>query len=90
MMSAATIKQQPLPVAETARLAVSIRDLDIRFGDKGNEFTALSKVSVDIPEGSFVTMLGPSGCGKSTLLRCIADLVDISDGSVSVFGRPPR
>ena len=91
MMSAATIKQpQPLPAAETARLAVSIRDLDIRFGDKGNEFTALSSVSVDIPEGSFVTMLGPSGCGKSTLLRCIADLVDISAGSVSVFGRPPR
>lgn len=91
MMSAATIKQpQPLATVETARLAVSIRDLDIRFGDKGNEFTALSKVSVDIAEGSFVTMLGPSGCGKSTLLRCIADLVHISDGSVSVFGRPPR
>ncbi|MGZ9719539.1 ABC transporter ATP-binding protein [Rhizobium miluonense] len=91
MMSAATTKQpQPLPAAETAGLAVSIRDLDIRFGDKGNEFTALSNVSVDIPEGSFVTMLGPSGCGKSTLLRCIADLVHISDGSVSVFGRPPR
>jgi NitT/TauT family transport system ATP-binding protein len=89
MMSAA-VTRDPKPVAEAARLAVSIRDLDIRFGDKDSEFTALSKVSVDIAEGSFVTMLGPSGCGKSTLLRCIADLVHISDGSVSVFGRPPR
>ncbi|MBP1544693.1 MAG: ATP-binding cassette domain-containing protein [Oscillospiraceae bacterium] len=30
---------------------------------------ALSGVTLDIPEGSFVTVCGESGCGKSTLLR---------------------
>jgi NitT/TauT family transport system ATP-binding protein len=89
MMGAASVRQ-PDPLSSGSRLAVSVSNLDIRFGDKANEFTALSDVSVDIPEGSFVTMLGPSGCGKSTLLRCIADLVHISDGSVSVLGRSPR
>ncbi len=32
---------------------------------------ALENVSLDIPEGSFVTLCGASGCGKSTLLRLI-------------------
>lgn len=88
-MAVAKIKE-PAPLSSDARLAVSVKNLDIRFGDKNNEITALSNVSVNIPEGSFVTMLGPSGCGKSTLLRCIADLVHISDGSVAVLGRSPR
>jgi NitT/TauT family transport system ATP-binding protein len=70
--------------------AVSVDKLHIRFGKGESEFTALQDVSVQIPEGALVTMLGPSGCGKSTLLRCVADLVHISDGSVSVLGQTPR
>ncbi|KAB1087269.1 ABC transporter ATP-binding protein [Neorhizobium galegae] len=86
-----TAKLMPnVPQTEPAATAVSIRNLSVRFGDRNNEFTALSDVSVDIPEGAFVTMLSPSGCGKSTLLRCVADLVHISDGSISVFGRSPQ
>ena len=86
------VKLKPtVPVPEPAAAsAVSVRHLHVRFGDRNNEFTALSDISVDIPEGAFVTMLGPSGCGKSTLLRCIADLIHISEGSISVFGRSPR
>ncbi|TAV24727.1 ABC transporter ATP-binding protein (plasmid) [Rhizobium ruizarguesonis] len=89
MTVAATVKR-PDPLPAGSPLAVSVANLDIRFGDKDNEITALSNVSVNIPEGAFVTMLGPSGCGKSTLLRCIADLVHINGGSVSVLGRSPR
>ncbi len=70
--------------------AVSVQNLHIRFGADDSSFTALSDVSVEIPAGSLVTMLGPSGCGKSTLLRTVADLVHISDGSVSVHGQTPR
>ncbi len=71
-MSAGLAKQQ-LPMEQAfSEPAVSIRNLDIRFGSGASQFTALSKVSVDIPQGGFVTMLGPSGCGKSTLLRCVA------------------
>ena len=35
---------------------------------------ALDRVSLDIAEGEFISLIGPSGCGKTTLLRVIADL----------------
>ncbi|MEI5681804.1 ABC transporter ATP-binding protein [Mesorhizobium sp. CGMCC 1.15528] len=90
MLGVARMMQQPVQPAEATRSAVSVKNLDIRFGGKGAEFTALSDVSVEIPEGALVTMLGPSGCGKSTLLRAVADLVHVSDGSISVLGQPPK
>jgi multiple sugar transport system ATP-binding protein len=43
---------------------------------------AVNGVSLDIPDGSFVTLLGPSGCGKTTTLNCIAGLEDVSQGSI--------
>ena len=70
-------------------LAVSVKNLEVTFGDGDSAVTALSGVSVDIFEGSLVTMIGPSGCGKSTLLRAVADLVPISSGAVTVFGQSP-
>jgi NitT/TauT family transport system ATP-binding protein len=50
---------------------------------------ALEGISIDIPAGTFLTMIGPSGSGKSTLLRVIAGLIAPTAGTVSVFGRSP-
>jgi NitT/TauT family transport system ATP-binding protein len=89
---AALAKVAAMPAAETSRtkVAVSVRDVDVTFGEGDKTVTALSGVSVDIAEGSLVTMLGPSGCGKSTLLRAIADLVPVSAGAITVLGRTPE
>ena len=38
--------------------------------------------------GEFVSLIGPSGCGKSTLLRLIANLIEPTDGTVTVNGKP--
>ena len=70
--------------------AVSARDVAVRFESEAGSVTALDGVSFDIPAGGLVTMLGPSGCGKSTLLRAVADLVPVSEGKISVFGRTPE
>ncbi len=53
-----------------------------------NEIVALTDIDLRIGAGEFVTLIGPSGCGKSTLLRLIAALIDVSDGSVKVNGKP--
>ena len=46
----------------------------------------LHGVSLDIAEGSVVTLIGPSGSGKSTLLRCINVLEPIDDGEIYLDG----
>ena len=58
-------------------------------------FTAVSDVSLDIPSGSFFSILGPSGCGKTTLMRMIAGFETPSEGDIaikgqSVIGVPPN
>ncbi len=63
--------------------AVTLTDIVKRFGT----FTAVHRMSLDIPQGSFVTLLGPSGCGKTTTLRMIAGLLDPTEGDISIGGR---
>ncbi len=85
VMEAAERKSQT-----AASPAVSVQDVTVRFDSDSGPVTALQGVSAQIPVGGLVTMLGPSGCGKSTLLRAIADLVEVSEGEVTVFGESPE
>lgn len=48
--------------------------------------TALSDVTLDVPEGQILGLIGPSGAGKSTLIRCINRLVEPSSGQVLLGG----
>lgn len=47
---------------------------------------ALRDISLDIPSGSFFTLLGSSGCGKTTLLRTIAGFHKQDEGALLVDG----
>lgn len=49
--------------------------------------TAVDKVSLDVAEGEFVTLLGPSGCGKSTLLRMMAGFETPTSGRILMRGQ---
>jgi NitT/TauT family transport system ATP-binding protein len=51
---------------------------------------ALQGIDLEIEQGEFVSLIGPSGCGKSTLLRIIGDLVEPTEGRVTVNGKPAR
>jgi len=56
---------------------------------------AVDEVSLNIPKGSFFSILGPSGCGKTTLMRMIAGFESPDSGDIrikgnSVIGTPPN
>src|SRR5262249_42982499 len=58
------------------------------YPSKAGSVHAFGPVDLNIQPGRFVALVGPSGCGKSTLLLMIAGLLDITDGYISVAGRP--
>jgi putative spermidine/putrescine transport system ATP-binding protein len=51
------------------------------------EVTAVDRVSIDIADGEFFSMLGPSGSGKTTCLRLIAGFEQPSAGSIRIHGK---
>ena len=66
----------------TDRLAIRARGLSKAYDD----VVALEDFSLDVWEGSLLTLLGPSGCGKTTALRVIAGFEE-AIGTVEVRGR---
>ena len=50
---------------------------------------ALDGVSLRVPEGRVFGLLGPNGAGKTTLVKILLNIVRPSDGTATLFGRPP-
>ena len=69
--------------SEAAAPALRVRDLRKTY-DNGVE--ALRGISLDVAPGDFFALLGPNGAGKSTLIGIVSSLVNLSGGSVEVFG----
>lgn len=66
---------------------LSTHDLTKIYGNGDNEVHALSHVSLDIEEGTFVSIIGSSGSGKSTLLNLLGGLDRPTSGEVIVDGK---
>ncbi|WP_263260707.1 ABC transporter ATP-binding protein [Pseudomonas sp. RIT-PI-S] len=62
--------------------AVQFTEVSRLFG----EVKAVDRVSIDIRDGEFFSMLGPSGSGKTTCLRLIAGFEQPSAGSIRIHG----
>lgn len=63
---------------------LSVQDLSKQFGT----YTALDRVSLDIPRGSIFGLLGPNGAGKTTLIRIINQITYPDSGSIWLDGQP--
>jgi len=51
---------------------------------------AVAGVSLQVPRGSFFSLLGPSGCGKTTTLRLIAGFEEPTEGDILLSGASVR
>src|SRR5512140_3594848 len=50
----------------------------------GTQIAALHELTLTIGRGEFICLLGPSGCGKTTALNCIAGLLPVTGGTISL------
>jgi len=62
--------------------ALEVRDLVKAFGN----VQAVRGVSFEVAEGEIFGLIGPNGAGKTTTLRVISTLLQVTAGSVKVFG----
>ncbi|MDQ3127774.1 MAG: ABC transporter ATP-binding protein, partial [Chloroflexota bacterium] len=63
--------------------SLSLRNLERRYG----QVRAVDDLSLEVPDGAFVTLLGPSGCGKSTTLNLVAGLDRPNAGKILLGDR---
>lgn len=65
---------------------VSIDNIQRHYRVGGQVVKALDGVTIDVPQGQFVSIVGPSGSGKSTLLNILGCLDRPSQGSYHLDG----
>lgn len=79
------------PAHDDASVQMEVSGLSKRFTvmRQGRKATlnALSDVSFSVRRGETFSVVGESGCGKSTLGRCLARLLEPSEGSVIFEGK---
>jgi NitT/TauT family transport system ATP-binding protein len=63
---------------------LSFRDVWVEYGEK----IVLEKVTLDVAEGAFVSIVGPSGAGKSTFLRLVLGQEAPTRGRIYLDGEP--
>lgn len=67
---------------------LELKDVSVIFNEGSTlEKRALDHVSIDIPEGQFVTILGSNGAGKSTFFNVITGAVSSTGGTIVLDGQ---
>ncbi|RIA21182.1 NitT/TauT family transport system ATP-binding protein [Ectopseudomonas oleovorans] len=90
-MGAVAKKPYVMPaLSEYAEVAARLKvdNVSLRYqSPKGDTFTALDRVSFEVPDEQFAVIVGPSGCGKSSLLYLTAGLNEPTEGEIYVGGQ---
>ena len=69
------------------KVAMRADALCATLGSGYSKTKVLHKLSIDIAQGQWTSIVGPNGAGKSTLLRCLAGVIP-HKGTVSLLGQP--
>lgn len=61
---------------------ITVKNVNKSFQHLSNNINVLEGININIPKGSWISIVGPSGSGKSTLLNCISGLLKPDAGNV--------
>lgn len=73
-------------LAGSEEAAIRVSQLWKRYG----ALEAVRGISFAVRKGSIFGLIGPDGAGKTTTFQILAGVMEASDGSAEVFGRPAR
>jgi NitT/TauT family transport system ATP-binding protein len=86
-----TVMETPRNATGSAKEAGLYCDsVRMEFGKKESMVVALDSCSIAIEPGERASIIGPSGCGKSTLLRIFGNILEPTEGYVSMGGKSTR
>ena len=68
---------------ELNNMMLSLKGVTIHYGTA----EAVSGVTLDVAEGSIVSIIGANGAGKSTILKAISGVVPLSSGEITFKGK---
>jgi len=66
---------------------IELRDVFKSYETGAGEIAVLKDVSLQVPQGDFVSIVGPSGSGKSTMLNMITGIDHPTHGEVVIGGQ---
>ena len=64
---------------------VSIENVDFSYVP---EKPLIEDLNLDVKSGQHIAIVGPTGCGKTTLINLLMRFYDVTDGEISVSGKP--
>ena len=77
--------------SQNANKVLSVENLVVKFGLRGQVLTALRGVSLDLKLGESLAIVGESGAGKSVFTKCFLGMLDangwIDSGSITFEGQ---
>lgn len=56
----------------------------VNVSKRYGEITALEHADFQIEDKEYVCIIGPSGCGKTTLIKCVAGIIEPSEGEIYI------
>ncbi len=68
--------------SKVSEAAVSLKGFSFQY----QAHPAVRDLSLEVQNGIIHGLIGPDGAGKTTVMRSICTLLDVAEGSVSVFG----
>ncbi len=87
MNAAATDRENLLaPDAAPSAAAIDIRSLWKRYGT----LEAVRGISLEVKRGEIFGLIGADGAGKTTTFQILAGVMEATDGTAEIFGKPAR